>query len=168
MTQSATVSGLATDTTYYWQVRIVTNDLKNPIVYLDDGAWWHFTTTGPRPPRAFGKTHPANGATGLATDLTVTWQASLLAGSYEVCGNTTPTCPAGGWVNVGNFTSTTRHNLDRGTTYYWQVRAVNADGMTEANGGTWWSYTTLPYPPGPFSKLTPANGAPSTWRRLRR
>jgi hypothetical protein len=28
-----------------------------------------------------------------------------------------------------------------GTTYYWQVRASNADGVTDADGGTWRSFT---------------------------
>jgi hypothetical protein len=27
-------------------------------------------------------------------------------------------------------------------TYYWQVRAKNAGGSTEANAGTWWSFKT--------------------------
>ena len=33
--------------------------------------------------------------------------------------------------------------LSSGSTYYWQVRARNTDGTTEANAGTWWSFTTL-------------------------
>ena len=28
------------------------------------------------------------------------------------------------------------------TTYYWQVRAVNSYAVVEADGGTWWSFTT--------------------------
>jgi hypothetical protein len=28
-----------------------------------------------------------------------------------------------------------------GTTYYWQVRASNADGVTDADGGDWGSFT---------------------------
>jgi uncharacterized protein with von Willebrand factor type A (vWA) domain len=39
--------------------------------------------------------------------------------------------------------------------YYWQVRAVNGGGATEANAGTWWSFATLP---GNFGKVSPANG----------
>ena len=33
--------------------------------------------------------------------------------------------------------------LAASTTYYWQVRAVNGCGTTYANGGTWWSFTTV-------------------------
>ena len=32
--------------------------------------------------------------------------------------------------------------LSARTTYYWQVRAVNGAGTTDANGGTWWSFRT--------------------------
>jgi hypothetical protein len=48
--------------------------------------------------------------------------------------------------------------LAHGVHYYWQVRAINTGGTTYANGGTWWSFTTLPLP-GAFNKSAPANGA---------
>ena len=32
--------------------------------------------------------------------------------------------------------------LSASTTYYWQVRARNAGGTTDADSGTWWSFTT--------------------------
>jgi hypothetical protein len=34
--------------------------------------------------------------------------------------------------------------LDPGTSYWWQVRAKNSLGTTDADGGTWWSFTTAP------------------------
>jgi hypothetical protein len=40
-------------------------------------------------------------------------------------------------------------NLTAGTTYYWQVRARNAIGTLEADGGTWWSFGTTGGAPGP-------------------
>jgi hypothetical protein len=33
--------------------------------------------------------------------------------------------------------------LATSTTYSWQVRAVNAQGNTPADGGTWWQFTTV-------------------------
>src|SRR5262249_53708273 len=32
------------------------------------------------------------------------------------------------------------------TTYWWQVRARNANGTTDANTGTWWNFTTVNTP----------------------
>jgi len=156
-TESATVSGLDGGTTYYWQVVAFTSDLKNPTIPLNGGTWWSFTTLF-RPP-TFNKTSPANGATAVSTTATVRWEAVATATSYEVCANTAPTCPAGGWVNVGNVTSRTQHGLDHGTTYYWQVRAVNASGSIDADSGTWWSFTTIHFAPGAFTKGPPASGA---------
>ena len=48
----------------------------------------------------------------------------------------------GTWTNVGTATSRTISGLARATTYYWQVRANNAGGQTQANTGTWWSFKT--------------------------
>jgi hypothetical protein len=46
------------------------------------------------------------------------------------------------------------------TTYYWQVRAINGAGVTEADNGAWQHFTTQPaVPPGAFLKSAPVNGA---------
>jgi hypothetical protein len=39
--------------------------------------------------------------------------------------------------------------LTPATSYYWQVRANNTLGTTNANGGTWWTFTTTSGPSGP-------------------
>jgi len=31
------------------------------------------------------------------------------------------------------------------TPYFWQVRAVNGGGSTDADGGSWWRFITTPY-----------------------
>ncbi len=151
---SAALSGLATGTTYSWQVRAV-NGQGN--TQANSGAWWTFITQPM--PGAFSKTAPANGATGQPTSLSLTWGTSADAASYEYCFDTSnnSTCNAS-WVNVGNLTSAALSGLATGTTYSWQVRAVNTQGNTDANGGTWWTFTTQPLP-GAFSKTAPANGA---------
>ncbi|MEO6061600.1 MAG: fibronectin type III domain-containing protein [Thermoflexales bacterium] len=94
-------------------------------------------------PGAFGKSSPSNGATNRKTTLTLSWGASSGATSYEVCVDTTNdnTC-AGAWTNVGSATSGSVSGLSRNTTYYWQVRANNAVGQTQANGVTWWNFKT--------------------------
>jgi len=44
---------------------------------------------------------------------------------------------------VGTNTSLTISGLLPNTRYNWQVRAYNGEWMVSANGGTWWSFTTL-------------------------
>jgi hypothetical protein len=39
------------------------------------------------------------------------------------------------------------------------VRAKNSSGETLSNGGSWWSFATVPPAPGSFGKTSPANGA---------
>jgi hypothetical protein len=92
------------------------------------------------PPGAFGKTAPTNGATSVATAPTLSWSASSNATSYEYCYAITTGCTS--WTSVGTATSVGPTGLYKGTTYYWQVRAVNNSGSIMANGGTYWSFTT--------------------------
>jgi hypothetical protein len=47
-----------------------------------------------------------------------------------------------GWVSTGTATSVQRNDLAVRTTYYWQVRARNGAGTTEANSSTWWKIST--------------------------
>jgi len=141
---SWTVSGLAEGMTYYWQVRAVN---AAGTTEANNGAWWRFSTQVSKP-GAFSKVTPANGATGLPTSVGLQWQASVGAQGYEVCVDTVDNnaCdtggPTGGWKQVGNVTSWTVSGLAEGMTYYWQVRAVNAAGTTEANNGAWWRFST--------------------------
>ena len=156
---SKSLSGLATTTTYYWQVRAV-----NPggTTYGDGSgtAFWSFTTV-PNPPSAFTKTSPGSGATDQPIGLTLSWTASANATSYEYCYDTTNDNACSSWVSNGSSTSTALSSLNTGTTYYWQVRAVNAGGPTYADGAlaTFWSFTTVPNAPAAFAKTSPTNGA---------
>ena len=98
----------------------------------------------PPAPGAFNKTSPANGATRIrANTVNLQWSASSNAVSYQYCIDTSNdnACSAT-WINVGAATSVRPTGLAGGTTYYWQVQAVNAVGPTLANGGTWWNFRT--------------------------
>ena len=153
---SAALSGLATGTTYSWQVRAV-NGQGN--TQANGGTWWTFIT---QPlPGAFSKTAPANGATNQPTSLSLTWGTSSDATSYEYCIDTTNNGACDGtWTTTGSGTSANLVGLAYAATYSWQVRAVNAQGNTQANGGTWWAFTTENQPlPGAFGKIAPADGA---------
>ena len=95
-------------------------------------------------PGAFNKTAPTNGATGRSrTALVLSWGASSNATSYQYCFDTVNDnlCNTT-WVTVSS-TSVTISGLLSRKTYYWQVRAVNATGTTNANAGTWWRFTTV-------------------------
>lgn len=131
---------------YYWQVRAVNNNPASP-KYADSSAWFKFTTQdAPPPPNAFSKTLPANDTQNVATYLVLTWQSTNGATKYEYCFDKTDddTC-AGDWLKPDSNTKTFVYGLDASTTYYWQVRAVNDNGATEANGGEWWSFKTSKY-----------------------
>lgn len=87
-------------------------------------------------PGAFTKSTPVSGATNVSRKPTFSWTASANAVSYQICVSPTVSCSS--WTNAGSsssfFWSST---LKSRTTYYWQVRAVNAAGTTIASEGSW-------------------------------
>ena len=98
----------------------------------------------PPAPGAFNKSSPATGTTRIrATTVNLQWGASSNAASYAYCIDTINdnNCNTG-WVIVGAATSVRPAGLAGGTTYYWQVQAINTAGTTVANGGTWWNFRT--------------------------
>jgi tricorn protease-like protein len=88
-----------------------------------------------------GKIAPAVGAGDVSLTPTLSWQASESAASYEYCYSSVAG-PCTKWNSVGSDTSVTLSGLAPNYTYYWQVRAVDAGGTTETDGGVWWSFTT--------------------------
>jgi hypothetical protein len=93
-------------------------------------------------PGAFGKTSPANGATGQPVPTPLSWGASGNAASYEYCIDTTNNNACdGSWVSTSAATNASLSGLTLGATYYWQVHAKNAQGTTDADGGSWFSFT---------------------------
>jgi hypothetical protein len=151
---SVALSGLANSQQYYWQVRAV-NTSGN--TQANGGTYWSFTTAAATPPGAFAKSSPGNAATGVAVNPTLSWGTSSGATSYEYCYATTTGCT--NWASVGTNTSVALSGLVNNTTYYWQVRAVNGGGNTQADGSTYWSFTTVVAGPGAFTKSSPANAA---------
>ena len=155
---SVGLSGLNAGTTYYWQARA---NNGGGTTYADGAAttFWSFTTIGP--PAAFTHSSPANNATGLSVNPTLTWSPSAGATSYEYCFDTVnDSACSGGWTNNGTNTSVNLSGLPIGTQYFWQVRATNGGGTTYADGAatSYWSFTTLAVP-GAFNRLSPSNGA---------
>lgn len=95
-------------------------------------------------PGSFLKSSPANGVSDVNVNPTLNWGTSTNATSYEYCYATATGCT--GWTSVGTNTSVVLSGLNNGTTYYWQVQAVDAVATTLADSGTYWSFTTQTIP----------------------
>lgn len=154
---SINLSGLSTSTTYYWHVR-ANNSFGVTYANGSSTAFWSFTTGSA--PGAFSKSSPANGATNVVLNPSLSWGSSANATSYEYCYDTSNDSACSGWTGNGTSTSVGLSGLSQYTTYYWHVRALNSIGTTYSNGsGTAFSSFTTGGIPGPFNKSTPSNGA---------
>jgi len=140
---SASVTGLAANTTYYWQARAKSSNGK--ITDANSNTWWSFNTQVDAPV-SFEKNSPANGAISQATSLTLAWAPSAGASWYQYCIDTTNNniCDNDLWYSPQGNTSTELSGLAERTTYYWQVRAINSHGIEYGSNDVWWSFTTLP------------------------
>ncbi len=144
-TTSASVSNLA-DGTYYWQVRATVNGDTGQ---ADGSTWWAFTVG----PVTFGKTAPGSGSAVNGAGVTLSWEA-VVGATYQVCLDSTQagSCSTS-WVATA-ATSVTASIRQPGT-YYWQVRTVANNTTTDADSGTWWTFTVqAPY----FTKTIPPDG----------
>jgi glucose/arabinose dehydrogenase/chitodextrinase len=103
---------------------------------------------------------PANGATGVATNPTLTWNPSTGATSYrlQVSSDAGFTTLVADQSNI-TTTSVAVSGLGGSTQYYWHVLATNSAGTSAYS--TAWSLTTAvpPLPPAPPVLATPLNGA---------
>lgn len=146
--------------------------------YLDHTMAWGGSYTGLpllsvsivnlAPPAAFGKSAPANAATGIGSSVTLSWASSGGAASYEYCIDTTNDNACTAWTSTGTSTSVIKTGLGAGTTYYWQARAINGGGTTYANGAStaFWSFSTpTPITP-PSVTSTSSTGITSTGATL--
>jgi M6 family metalloprotease-like protein len=157
-TTSVTVSNLAGNTAYFWQVR-ASNSGGTTYANGGPGSFWSFSTAAS--PGSFSKAAPGNGITGVALNPTLTWGASAAASSYQYCIDTSNDGACGTWTSTGGNTSAGLSGLSAGTTYYWQVRALNGLGTVYADGGvtSFWSFTTVGAVPDAFTKVSPGDNA---------
>jgi predicted phage tail protein len=153
---SVGLSNLAPNTKYYWQVRAV-NGAGTTYANGTAASFWSLTTG--TLPGSFLRTSPANGASNRPLSPTLKWADSTSANSYEYCFDTTNDNTCTTWLNNGTATSKTLSGLTVNTTYYWQVRAVNAVGTTYSGASStdYWSFRVEA--PAAFNKTGPANGA---------
>ena len=125
------LSGLNYATQYEWQVMA---ENLNGRVYANCGVPWTFTTAA-APPASFNKIAPADRATGVAANPTLTWQTSAFTTEYTYCYDSiiNNLCDTN-WNTTGMTNQAQLINLSSETRYEWQVRAINAEGTTYANG----------------------------------
>ena len=130
------LTGLTHGTQYYW--RVLAHNANG------DSAWssaWSFTTVA-LPQVAPTLVSPGNNSTGISANPTLSWtdpEPDISLYELEIATD------SGFTQNLQDITSISstsyQSNLVYSTTYYWRVRAVNANG-----NGPWsnaWSFTTV-------------------------
>ncbi|MBI4727532.1 hypothetical protein HY768_10025 [candidate division TA06 bacterium] len=89
------------------------------------------TTSPPPPPAAPTLVSPANGATGVSTSPTLTWNASTGAVSYNLEVSTNSSFSSFVYQNYCLASdSQAISGLDTATVYYWRVSATNTNGTS--------------------------------------
>jgi subtilisin family serine protease len=113
----------------------------------------------PPPPPAPILSAPADGATGVSTSPTLSWNAASGATSYGVQVSTDAGFASLVVDRTGlTGTSTAVTGLAANTLYYWRVNASNAGGTSPWS--TVWSFTTVAgSPPAAPTLVSPSNGA---------
>ena len=127
---SYTAAGLLANTTYYWQV--LPFNANGPSTGC---AIWSFTTGAPA---CSATPTPANAATNINRNATLSFTSSVGAVSYNIYFGTSATPPL-----VGNQTGLTFQPpmlMAATTTYYWKVEPVGLYGTNTTC--TVWSFTT--------------------------
>jgi hypothetical protein len=150
---SKAMNSLTNNTVYYWRV-----NAKNA---GGTSAWstaFSFTTIV----AVSGvpvNTNPANGATGVAVNPTLTWSAVTGAVTYRVQVSTASDFSTGIVVDDSTLTTASKalSALTNSTLYYWHVNAKNAGGTSIWSTAS--SFTTIVATPGAPVLSTPANNA---------
>jgi hypothetical protein len=115
----------------------------------------------PPTPDYFEKNLPYNNTENLyPNDISLEWRSCPNAQSYEYCIDTTNDNNCDNWVPNGTAVEVNPPGLSLCTIYYWQVRARNISGTTEADEGSWWHFATMfiPEPSSFYSKKSPFSG----------
>jgi hypothetical protein len=133
---SYAVSGLSTNTLYYWRVNASSSTATSS--YSNT---WSFTTITTGTLSAPTLSSPTDGSTGVSTSPTLSWNTVSGASTYslQVSTNTGFSPLVVDQSNIaGTFYAVS--GLSASTLYYWRVNASSAT-VTSAYGGPW-SFTT--------------------------
>jgi len=129
------VTGLDYGTKYYWRVSASSAGGNAPW----SGAWSF--TTALAPPAAPSLSSPPNGATDQQAIITFAWLSAAGASAYrlQVSKDAAFTSPVFLDTTISN-SAFTCGSLEEGVTYYWRVKARNADAEGDWSGV--WSFST--------------------------
>lgn len=142
------ISGLTPGTTYHFRVRVAnTTALPIAMVYGADRSFTTLGTSSNEPPTAPSYPDPANGATDVSRNPTLSWSCYDPDGDdvgYDLyMGTTVTNMPL---IDSGLGTEATIYGLLSNTTYYWKVVAYDESGGR--THGSIWSFTTTTGPGG--------------------
>jgi hypothetical protein len=154
--------------TYSWQVRAISNE---QYIYANgtSGAVWSFTILPDPAPTPFGKTSPGNAiefSRGYFKDNLGSrlWWKSAGSVPYEYCFSTVAgDCAQGSaainWTDSKGKLYYYHDHLDLqiGTTYYWQIRALINENYVYADAGPWSFTVVADTAPVGFGKSSPPN-----------
>jgi lysophospholipase L1-like esterase len=128
-------TNLDLNTAYSWQVVVVKGSVEV------EGPVWTFETGAALPPGSVSTPQPVNAATEVVTAPTLTWNEASRATSYDVfiwpADGSKPGTPT---ASVAIESYTVPSALANGTSYHWQVEAVNDYGRDTASPV--WQFTT--------------------------
>jgi uncharacterized protein (DUF2141 family) len=133
-------TNLAYSTDHYWKIvpYNVAGDATGCSI-------WNFTTEALPPPSCTTPISPTIGATGVAVNGNLTWNAATGATGYKFwfgtdgSGTSDPTNIVNG-TDLGNVTTYAYTNLAYSTVHYWKIVPYNAGG--DATGCSIWGFTT--------------------------
>ncbi len=148
---SSVVSGLNTNTKYFWRV-----NAKNAAGYGAASSLRRFTTIAP--PAVVTLVFPADNATGQPISLTLRWNTVSVATSYRLEVSTDSTFAGGVVVDDSTLTDTSRvvSGLNTNTKYFWRATARNAAGSGPTSSLR--RFTTIA-PPAAVVLVSPADNA---------
>jgi hypothetical protein len=151
-TLSRQIGPLSGGNTYYWRVSASNAGGTSPYSSI-----WSFTTL-PAPPSTPILSSPANASSNQATTVTLRWNATAGAGTYE-CQVSLDSLFSGIVLDDSAITSPSRQlsGLATSTGYYWRVNAKNSGGTSAYS--TTWNFTTIPALPTPPVLLSPSNSS---------
>ena len=133
-----------------------------------EGKWNHPTNFVPFQPLAPGApvySSPSNGASGLPSSVTLTWDGGPWSHMYDIYAGPTPDPPlvAGniplGSPDAGVLETFTLSNLQPGTAYYWRI--VDRTYANRTQSGVTWSFTTAGTAPNGGGGSTAFGGTPA-------
>jgi hypothetical protein len=141
------VSGLGNSTKYYWRIRPKGAGGQGPYSSI-----WNFKTVLSAPVLAF----PETGIKNQQLTVTLRWRKVPVAASYTLQVASDSTFGSGIFLTDSTLTDTSRVvvSLAYASTYYWHVRARNAEGTGAYSSA--WNLTTSLSPP---TLASPANNA---------